>query len=334
MAIASTRRALLAAILLLVPASQALAQQTWKIGTVVAPPSALGVIVDDLAKEITEATQGAIKAERFQQPNEQEIAQNVIRGRYEMAYISSTGLAPAIPEMGVMNIPFLWTNAAERDFVTDKFVLPLIAQILESKGLVLVRAGEAGWTSIFCKTPCTTPDKLKGMKVRVSPTAGDKMMFERLGSNGVTMTLADFYPALEQGVVNGGTLTFSFYLIGPAATSAPHYVFTQHAHQPAYLVANKAAWSKVTAEQRAAIDKALLTTDAMRARVLADEKPKKDLHRSKGGFVHDLTTEQRAEWAKVIVPGHDSLVASYGGRAKELYDLIQKGKAEFKARQN
>jgi TRAP-type C4-dicarboxylate transport system substrate-binding protein len=294
----------------------------------------LGVIVDDLAKQITEATGGAIKTERFQQPNEQEIAQNVVRGRYEMAYISATGLAPAIPEMGVMNIPFLWSSAQERDYVSDKFAAQLIGQILDAKGLVLVRAGEAGWTSMFCKTACTSPDTLKGMKMRVSPTAGDKMMFERLGSNGVTMTLADFYPALQQGVVNGGTLTFSFYLIGPAASSAPHYVFTQHSHQPAYLVANKAAWAKVTPEQRAAIDKALLTAQVMRKRVHDDEVPKREMHKSKGGFVHDLTQEQRAEWAKVIVPGHEALVASYGGRAKELYDLIQKGKAEFNARKN
>jgi TRAP-type C4-dicarboxylate transport system substrate-binding protein len=325
---------MLAAALATFVSAPATAQDTWKIGTVVAPPSMLGLIVDDLAKQITEATNGVVKAERFQQPNEQEIAQNVIRGRYEMAYISATGLAPAIPEMGVMNIPFLWSSAQERDYVADKFAVPLIAQILETKGLVLIRGGEAGWTSIFCKTACTSPDALKGMKMRVSPTAGDKMMFERLGSNGVTMTLADFYPALQQGVVSGGTLTFSFYLIGPAASSAPHYVFTQHSHQPAYLVANKAAWAKVTPEQRAAIDKALLTPDVMRKRVHDDEVPKRELHKSKGGFVHDLTPQQRAEWAKVIVPGHDALVASYGGRAKELYDLIQKGKAEFSARKN
>jgi TRAP-type C4-dicarboxylate transport system substrate-binding protein len=334
MALKSMRCAILAAAVATLASTGTSAQETWKIGTVVAPPSMLGVIVDDLARQITEATQGVVKAERFQQPNEQEIAQNVIRGRYEMAYISATGVAPAIPEMGVMNIPFLWSSAEERDYVTDKFAVPLIAQILESKGLVLVRSGEAGWTNMFCKTACTTPDKLKGMKMRVSPTAGDKMMFGRLGSNGVTMTLADFYPALEQGVVNGGTLTFSFYLIGPASSSAPHYIFTQHAHQPAYLVANKTAWAKVTVEQRAAIDKALLTADAMRKRVQDDEVPKRQVHKSKGGFVHDLTPEQRAEWAKVIVPGHEALVASYGGRAKELYDLIQKGKTEFKARKN
>jgi TRAP-type C4-dicarboxylate transport system substrate-binding protein len=114
----SIHRAIFGAVFATVAGTGASAQDAWKIGTVVAPPSMLGVIVDDLAKQITEATKGGISAERFQQPNEQEIAQNVIRGRYEMAYISATGLAPAIPEMGVMNIPFLWSSAEERDYVT------------------------------------------------------------------------------------------------------------------------------------------------------------------------------------------------------------------------
>jgi len=306
--------------------------RVWKIGTVVAPPSMLGILVDEMAEVIGKASAGKVKAERFQQPNEQEIAQNVLRGRYEMAYISATGIAPAVPEMGVLNIPFLWTSGEERDYVTDKFAEPLVAQIMASKGLELIRFGEAGWTSIFCKTACTAPENLKGMKFRVSPTAGDKMMFERLGANGVTMTLADFYPALEQGVVNGGTLTFSFYLIGPAANSAPHYVFTQHSHQPAFLVANKQPWSALAPEARTAIVAGIAPVSELRRRVDEDEKPKMGLHKSRGGSVHLLTAAQKSEWAKVIVPGHEQLVASYGGRAKELYDAIQKGKAEFAAK--
>ena len=39
----------------------------------------------------------------------------------------------------------------------------MLEQILVSKGLVLVKPGEAGWTSLFCKTACTSPDKMKGM---------------------------------------------------------------------------------------------------------------------------------------------------------------------------
>ncbi|MFM7533182.1 MAG: hypothetical protein ACKO5J_12015, partial [Rubrivivax sp.] len=69
------------------------AQDAWKIGTVVAPPSMLGVIVDEGAAAIGRASGGKITAERFQNPNEQELTQNVMRGRLEMGYISATGMA-------------------------------------------------------------------------------------------------------------------------------------------------------------------------------------------------------------------------------------------------
>jgi TRAP-type C4-dicarboxylate transport system substrate-binding protein len=303
----------------------------WKIGTVVAPPSVLGVIVDEGAASIGKASNGAVTAERFQNPNEQELVQNISRGRLEMGYISATGLAVAVPEMGVLNMPYLWRSEAERDYVSDKVVVPLLEQILAGRGLVLVKPGEAGWTNLFCKTPCTTPDKLKGMKFRVSPTAGAKLFAERLGANAVGMSLADFYPALQQGVVDSGDLTFSFYLIGPAAQAAPHYVFTRHNHQPAFWVAHKATWDKLPPATQAAIVAGLPTVADVRKRVAADEEPKKAMHKSKGGFVYELTDEQRAEWAKLIEPGLPALAESYGGRAKELFAAIQKGKQDFAA---
>ncbi len=188
-------------------ASPASAQEAWKIGTVVAPPSMLGVIVDEGAAAVGKATGGRITAERFQNPNEQELTQNILRGRLEMGYISATGMAVAVPEMGVLNMPYLWRSEAERDYVLDKIIPPLLEQIMASKGLTLVKVGEAGWTNLFCKTPCTTPDKMKGMKMRVSPTAGAKLFADRLGVNGAGMSLADFYPALQQGVVDAGDLT-------------------------------------------------------------------------------------------------------------------------------
>lgn len=324
-------RTLTVAAALLAGAATAAAQEAWKIGTVVAPPSMLGIIVDEGAAAIGTATGGKIKAERHQMPNEQEITQNVIRGRLEMGYISATGMAVAVPELGVMNMPYLWRSEAERDYVSDKFALPLLEQIMSAKGLVLVKPGEAGWTNLFCKFACTSPDKMKGVKKRVSPTAGAKLFAERLGVNGSGMSLADFYPALQQGVVDAGDLTFSFYLIGPAAQAAPHYVFTRHNHQPAYFVAHKATWEKVPEDQRKAIVAALPNVADSRKRVAADEEPKKASHKAKGGFVHELTDEQRAEWAKVVEPGLPTLAESYGGRAKELFQAIQRGKEEFAA---
>lgn len=319
------------AIAMMLNASSASAAETWRIGTVVAPPSTLGVIVDEIGQSIEEATNGAIKGERLQQPNEQEIAQNVIRGRYEMAYISSIGLAPAIPELAVLNIAYLWSSPEERDYVTDKYVVPIVEDILAENGLTLVRYGEGGWMNLFCRTACVEPGQIRGMKVRISPTASDQMMFTRLGANHVTMTLADFFPSLQQGLVDAGSLTFGFYAAGAAASAAPHYVFTQHGHQSMFLVAHTRYWNQLPEEQRKAIEAAILPTSEIRQRVAEEDAPTEKRHLAQGGFVHQLTPEQRAEWAAVVTPGHADLIAGFGPRAQEIYDAVMKGKAEFEA---
>jgi pyruvate carboxylase len=54
-----------------------------------------------------------------------------------------------------------------------------------------------------------------------------------------------------------------------------------------------------------------------------------ELHRSRGGTVHRLDDQERAAWAAVITPGHEALVAAFGGRARELYETIQRGRREF-----
>jgi TRAP-type C4-dicarboxylate transport system substrate-binding protein len=316
---------------LLLQAGPATSQENWRIGTVVAPPSVLGIMVDEIAAAITKASNGLIKAERFQQSNEQEIAQNVIRGRYEMAYISATGLAPAIPAMGVLNTAYLWSSPEERDYVIDKHVAPVVADLLSKSGLTLVRTGEGGWMNLFCRTACVAPEQVKGMRIRISPTASDRMMFTRLGANHVTMTLADFFPSLQQGLVDAGSLTFGFYVATPAAAAAPNYVFTRHGHQPMFLVAHSKYWNKIPAAQRKAIEDAILATSEIRRRVAEEDEPSEARLTKIGGHAHRLTAEQRAKWAAIVTPGHEELVKTFDPQAKQLYDAVVKGKKEFRA---
>ena len=50
-----------------------------------------------------------------------------------------------------------------------------------------------------------------------------------------------------------------------------------------------------------------------------------------GGFVHELTPAQRAEWAKLVEPNQEKMVDEIGGQSAELWAAIQKGKKEYAA---
>lgn len=310
----------------------AAAQPTWKVGTAAQPGSLLVGYVEEMISKVNGNAAAGIKAEKLFIGSEQEIVQQVVRGRLEMAGFSYTGVSVLIPEAALLNMPYLWRSDAERDFVTDNYALPVMRKIYEAKGLHIVGLGEVGWNDVVCKKPCLTPASVKGMKVRVSPAMSSKVFWTSLGANGVQMPLSELFPALQSGLVDAADLPFLYYITTPAAQSAPHYVMTRHLHHGSTLVVNKRVWDGLSQAQRDVITKAWPEVSRMRSEVAADEKPRMEDFRKKGGFVHELTADQRAEWAKLVEPNQEQMVKDIGGAAGELWAAIRKGKQEFAAR--
>lgn len=323
---------LVAAVVFSTLSAPALAQQNWKIMSAAQPGTPLIGFVDEIVTKINDGAKGAIKTERVFVGSEQEIAQQIVRGRVEMAGLSFAGTAPLIPEAGLLTTPYLWNGDAERNFVTDNHALPVLKRIYEAKGLVILGVSEVGWNDVVCKKACLLPSDVKGMKVRVGPATSSKIFWNSVAANGVQMPLSELFPALQSGLVDAADLPFPYYVTTPAAQSAPHYVMTRHLHHPSAFVINKKIWDGLTAEQKTLVQAAVPDTPRMRREVDASIKPKMEEFKQKGGFIHDLTPAQRSEWSKLIMPNQEQMVKEAGGSAQELWDAIQKGKKEFAAR--
>jgi TRAP-type C4-dicarboxylate transport system substrate-binding protein len=285
-----------------------------------------------VADKLTKSSNGEIKAERLFVGNEQEIVAQLVRGRIELAAISSNASSVLIPEMSLLYMPYLWSSDAERDFVTDNYAVPVMKKLFEAKGILLLEMGDVGWSDVFCKKACLTPADVKGMKVRVTPSSTSKLFWGALDTNGVQMPLSELFPALQSGLVEAGDLPFMFYITTPAAQSAPHFVRTRHQHLAATLLMNKALFHKLKPEQQKMVMDARWDVAQLRKATVDTEQPKIAEFRAKGGFVHELTPAQRAEWAKLVEPHRHKLVAEIGGAAPQLWAAIQKGKQEFAAR--
>lgn len=310
-------------------AAPAAAKEVWKLGTAAVPGSVLYDIVKKFIDDFNAAPGGDVQIEYQFIGNEQEMWQQVVRGRIQLGASSFAAGAITVPEGAVFNSPYLWKNDEERAWVTDNHGVPLLRKYYADKGLHLMMSADVGWNDIICTTACLTPDSMKGMKARVSPSPASKIVFEQLGANGVQMPLSEFFPGLQSGLVRSGDLPFLYYVTTPAAQSAPHYVMTRHYHHPSVFIMNKALHDKAAPAVKAALEKAMPDPNWARKQVLDTEKPKMEEFRKKGGFVHELTDAQREEWAKVIRPGQAKMVSAVGGRAQELYDTLMKGKKEW-----
>ena len=304
----------------------AAAQEVWKLGTAANPGTVLYDIVMKFINDFNAAAGGELKLEYQNVSNEQEMHQQVVRGRLQLGASSFAGGAIIVPEGAVFNTPYLWKNDAERAWVTDNHGVPVIKKFYAEKGLELILVADVGWNDIICKTACLTPDTVKGQKMRVSPSPASRIVFKQLGANGVQMPLSELFPGLQSGLVNGADLPFLFYVTTPAAQSAPHYVMTRHYHHPSTFIVNKALFDGMKPALRDKLLKAVPDANWARKQVADTEAPKMKEFAAKGGFVHQLTDQQREAWAAVIRPGQAEMVSAVGGGAQQVYDALMQGK--------
>lgn len=304
-------------------------QQQWKLGTLMQPPTFGATLDDELLATIGKSTGGKVTAERQFVGNEQEMVQQVTRGRLQMGATSAFGAGVAVPDATVVSLPYVWSSDAERRYVTDKFALPVMRKLFAEKGLELLTIHEAGYNGVFCKMACADPASLRGAKVRVSPAVASKVFWQSLGVNGVSLPISELWPGLEQNLVVAADLPFPFYATTPGAQSAPNFVMTQHLHHPWLYFVNKAAWDALPETERKSIVAGLPPADGVRDRWFADEKQKLDAFAAKGGKVARLGDAERARWQALVEPNLLEHVKTLGPKAQELFQEIQKGKKEF-----
>jgi TRAP-type C4-dicarboxylate transport system substrate-binding protein len=307
------------------------AQEHWKLGSIMRPPSFGAALDAEFRQAIGKASGGKLVVEHQFVANEQEMVQQVVRGRLHMGATSAFGAGVTIPDATVVSLPYVWSSEAQRRYVTDKYVFPQLKKMFAQKGLLLLAIHEAGYNGVFCKFACNTPASIKGVKARVSPAAASRIFWQSLGANGVSLPLSELWPGLEQNLVRAADLPFPFYSVTPGAQSAPHFVATHHLHHPWMYFANKRAWDRLSAGTRKAILAGLPDPNSVRDRWFEDEAKKLKAFAAKGGKVYLLSDAQRAEWQKLVEPTLLKWVKRLSPGSKKLFEEIQKGKREFAA---
>ena len=306
------------------------AQEKWKLASGAQP----GLLRDHhvaVANSLNASSKGAVSAEFLFVGSEQEVVQQVVRGRLEVGVVSMIGLASIIPEAAVMVTPYIWASPQEGDYVIDKALFEPLARLVDAKGLVLLGFTETGWTDVVGKTPFVSPEDVARRKIRVSPSPASAFFWRQLGANGVQLPLSELFPALQSNLVEGADLPFVYYITTPAAQSAPNYTLTRHTHIFNGIVVNKAAWSKLGPDVQKAIREGIPPYARLRAEVRAAEEPLMKKFEEQGGKVIRLTDAQRKAWFDKVFPGQADYVKTLGGESQALYDLIQKARQDYAA---
>ncbi len=325
--------------LALISGDGAEAASTLKFGTVAPANTPWADALADIQKRVEKDSGGNIKIKTYlggQLGGEIEILRGIRSGRIEGGGLSTAALASAVPELDVIEIPFLFDSDEEADYVLDTCLFDPFKKLFDQKGLVLVSWAENGWRDIGLKTKVVhSPADLKDVKVRSQESKTHLAFWKRLGANPVPIAIPEVLSALQTGIVAGFDNTPLFTLAAEWHSAIKYYTHTRHIYQPAAVVYSKKVFDKLSASDQKVLigdGNALAVKARKDVRALTDQLL--TVLKESGVEVYRLSPSEREGFKKALRGLDQELLKTIGGQAREIYDMIQKCKKDFTAKKS
>lgn len=172
-------------------------------------------------------------------------------GTVELTMVVPGSLSVAIKEFTLFDLPFLFNNEKEADFVIDGPVGRKLLDKLPEKGLVGLTYFEHGFRNVTnSRRPVAKMEDLQGLKLRVMQIPVMIDMFNSLGANSSPLPLPEVYTALEQKAVDGQENPYSLVEASKYYEIQKYGSDTKHTFNPIVLLFSKKVWDQLSEDER------------------------------------------------------------------------------------
>lgn len=280
-------------------------------------------------QRLESATHGRVKLKVFLGGvlgDETQTVQELRRGALGAWAGSLAALTTSVPELGVLDLPYLFRSEAEADYILDEVVYDDVAKLLEQRGFVLLTWGENGYRGFGTKFgPVRTPAALKGHKMRSQESRVHLEMYRALGALPQPISVTEALSALQTGVVDGFDNTPIFAFAANWHQGITDFTLTNHIYQPAAILLSRKELDRWPADLRAQALSSDQRDLARRSRAGIRELVPLLLQNleNAGIKVHRLSEAERDVFAKATLPVHARFLKAVP-TARALYDKIRK----------
>jgi len=211
---------------------------------------------------VEKETNGAIEIQIF--PNnalgaERELVEGMQIGSVDIV-VSSTGpIGGFVPQMNVVDLPFLFRDNAHAYSVLDGPIGADLLKQLEAKGIVGLAFWENGFRNVTNdKREIKVPADLKGLKLRTMENKVHMAAFKVLGVDPTPMAFSEVFTALQNGTIDGQENPIPVIYTNHMEEVQKYLSMTGHVYSPAPIMISKMTWDKLTAEQKEIFKKAAI----------------------------------------------------------------------------
>jgi tripartite ATP-independent transporter DctP family solute receptor len=329
---------LLGSVLAMTVSSVAQAQEpefTVKVATVAPDDTPWSALLKSYKKAVEEKSKGRVKVKLFlggSLGDENETVIKCKRGQVQAVAASTGAAASQVPELNVLELPYLFRSEAEADHVIDNVLTPPLEKALRKYGLVLAFWGENGFRQFGTSDGfVTSPANLKGKKMRSQESTVHLDTWKAFGASPVPVPTTEVLTALETHTVDGFDQSALFAAAAGWYKAIKYFTISNHIYQPALIAFNAEWFDKLPAdvkkllidEGRAISGKGRKAVRTIVPDVLAGMK--------QGGVqVKELTDAEKKVFEDASLKVRKSFKKTQGKDAAALLDAAEKGIAAYR----
>ena len=219
-------------------------------------------MIDRIAATVKDKSGGRLEIQSF--PNGQlgsgkDMMDSVVSGALQMTTDGAAALGALLPQLSVIEAPYLWRDAAHMSKVATAPVFAKMNDELVSKrGLRMLAVTYYGQRHLTTGSKeVKTVDDMAGFKLRVPPVDTFRAMAEAWGAQATPINFNELYLALSQGAVDGQENPLPTIASAKLPEVQKYLVLTGHIITPRLVIANESALQQFSAQDREILDAAI-----------------------------------------------------------------------------
>ncbi len=252
----------------------------------------------------------------------EEILWLVEGGVLTLGYQSSSYLTDRVPELGFVDLPFLFERRDSARAAIDGALGRFLAERIEQRvNYRILGYFENGFRHISNRLRrVRVPADLKAMRIRVLPSAVQAKTFELLGAIPIRCDLTEAIAAIKAGTIDAqenpfaNTVTYGVHKFHHFHTVTNHFYISRpiFLHRPTFD-----AWP---AELQQAMREAVARAVAFqRELAIEEDREARAAILAEGCEITELTAAEHAQFRATVAPLLDEARGTYG---RKMFDLI------------
>ena len=212
-----------------------------------------------LSDALYDATEGRYSLKIYPDASlgsQQETIEQLMIGALDMSLVGNSVIEPFSSDFAVIATPYIYDDIAHQERVFESGGLADLFATTEEHGFTVLCAYSLGARNLYTRDgPVTTPEELKGLKIRIIDAPTNYAMMENMGGVGVGMPQGDVYSAIQTKQLDGAENNIITYVDLVQYEVAPYYNYTGHLLLPDELIINNDVLASMSEADQAALRK-------------------------------------------------------------------------------